>query len=362
MFIGNLFASREIRRWLIQSAEQKGKLGYGSVCIVIGPVGCGKTHGVLKTCEQLGRVVHMIDSQNSENFKDTKDKIVKLVSANITDQFRVTQKVHNVIIMDEIETLISLDRSYLHSLQKMLESGTFPHIPIILTVQSSERKKILEMFGKGTVIEIHPPNDADMFLFLRRVRPELSVQSLDDICTHSAGNLSVALKMLDTDTASEKASMHLDKISTLADVYVHAKPSMARYVFLEDPWLHPLRFHENLGNEIAERSGTKAKKQQVYLSLMRGICIWDSMMSHFKGAELHIPIEYMSQLVGILGTLPRKKTAHAPMDEFTKMFSHMSLEKKNQIAMYDNGFHEMGSYYKSILDQMEKKKKTRKVF
>jgi hypothetical protein len=154
----------------------------------------------------------------------------------------------------------------------------------------------------------------------------------------------------------------VDKISTLADIYLHPSAKTAYYVFSEDPWLHPLRFHENLAHEWGERKGLVGKKHQIYQSIMTNICIWDVLMSHSKGGDLQLPTEFIAHTAPYLALMERKKNAKPPTDEFTKMFSHMSLEKKNQMSVFENDLQYIGSYYKSVAEQLLKSKKTKKTF
>lgn len=366
-FIGNFFAEKEIQRWIQETRGQS--LTQGSILILAGPVGSGKTHGILKMCESLGKTVHVIDSNTIENFKEAKDKLIKLASANVATQFKATQRSEQVVLFDAIETLLTMDRSFLHSFHKMLESATLPFLPVILTVQTSEKKRVCDAFPNATLIELNLPNDADMLVFLRKQsNASVSVDLLSDIVDHASGNVSVALHMLKMELVGETPSMEattkhsIDKISTLADVYLKNCPRTAYYVFCEDPWLHPLRFHENLVNEWSERKGIIAKKQQVYLSLMNAICTWDTFMSRFKGMDLQIPTDYIAHSVIYLKQLERKKNAKPPTDEFTKMFSHLSLEKKNLVATYESDYGSVGSYYRSVADQIYRSKKTKKSF
>lgn len=373
-FIGNFFAEKEIQRWIQEANSSKygRSLAPSSMLIVIGGVGVGKTYGVTKMCEDQGKTIHMIDSNSIENFKDAKDKLVKWTSMNVATQFLASQRSEQVVIIDAVETLLTMDRSFLHSFQKLLETVSIPYIPIILSVQTCEKKRVCEAFQGATVIELNTPNDTDVLLFLRKKSDgAISAELLSDIVDQACGNVSVALHMLEMEqigkdqciqNTQKNVSDNIDKISTLADVYMHNCSSAAYYVFCEDPWLHPLRFHENLVNEWSERKGIIAKKQKVYLSMMNEICTWDMMMSHFKGNDLQIPTEFIAKSVYHLKQLERKKSAKPPTDEFTKMFSHLSLEKKNQVATYDSEYESLGSYYKSIIDQIYRSKKSKKSF
>ena len=372
VFIGNFFAGKELKRWLIESCSRNGKLDASSLAVIVGPVGCGKTYGVEKMCKMLNKTLHIFDGQLMENFKDVKDKLVKLTKSNVATQFRTNSKEDNVVLIDALETLLTMDRSFLHSLQKLIDGNVINHIPMIITVQSSERKKIFELFPKALLIELATPNDTDLLLFLRQERPNIHVDTLTEICDQCNGNLSVALRMLEMEDSSTQidgqpmlevnSARCIDTIFTLSDVYLHAQPSAAKFVFYEDPWLHPLRFHENLLQEWGERKGLVAKKQMIYLNMMNCICMWDVFMSHFKGGDLQIPTEFIAQSVIYLTQVERKKTAKPPAHEFTKMFSHMSLEKKNQMSLYESKFDRFGSYYKSLIDQNTKTKKSKKSF
>lgn len=148
-----------------------------------------------------------------------------------------------------------------------------------------------------------------------------------------------------------------DKIPSLVEIYHSMSPKMAFQVFHEDPWLHPLRFHENLPHELKQRKGLHIRKNAAYNHIMYGMCIWDLLMSKNRNEDIQIPLFFISQYLVYLQEFDRKKNAMESQDHFTKMFSHLSLEKKNQITCYHDGWEYIGSYHRNLIEGNAKRKK-----
>ena len=133
------------------------------------------------------------------------------------------------------------------------------------------------------------------------------------------------------------------------------------YLFEQDPWLHPLRFHENIIHEWTIRKGIYNDKEHAYIDTLQLLCIWDQLMSYCKinDSNMNIAVELSSYIPIYIANFSKKKNAISSMDEFTRMFNYLSLKKKNIVALYANDFPWMtiGSYFKHLYDD---KNKTRK--
>ena len=367
-WVGNHLAYQKFLAWLARSFDSTSKLSMESVCIIIGPPGVGKTYGMRHACAKLQKVLHTLDSQNIHNFKDCKDHICKMCSSNITSQFMQVTRADQIVCLEELETLMSMDRTFCHSLQKLLESKALPHVPIVMTCQYHEKRKVLEALEGATVIELCVPSEVDVLVFLRRRGTHVKSDMLLAIAESCQGNIGNALNMLEAeelgssegDGAQRIENGKIDTIPAFLEVYGTACPEIANRVFHEDPWLHPLRFHENLPHEMRQRKGLHIKKQRAYIEILKGMCVWDYMMSKNKGEDQMIPIAYVAHQVLHLRWMERKKQCEKSQDNFTKMFSHLSLEKKNQIATHHDEWENIGSYHKSMFEQHTKKKNFRR--
>ena len=96
-------------------------------------------------------------------------------------------------------------------------------------------------------------------------------------------------------------------------------------------------------------------------------CIWDRLMSYSKindGSGMYIAIEIISYVPFYIKEFPKKKNITSSMEEFTRMFNYLSLKKKNAVALYVPEFPwiTIGSYYKHLYDDKNKKKPKTKNF
>jgi hypothetical protein len=355
-FVGNFCAYKDLLAWLSRPPKEgTAPLSHASVLYVAGPPGSGKTHGVLRACEELGLAVTVLDTHCASSFKEFYESFRKLCSSDITTQFGWMPADKVVFLIDELDALTALDRSFATSFHKMLDASSLPHRRIIVTCHQGDAKKLAA--GKSPLLELRPAEDGDLLPLLRQHAPHIAITELLSILDRSRGNIGYALNMLQMSQAG----------SAMDYGRVMEGPTLAktRPLFLEDPWIAPLRFHENLPAELARRKGTPTAKAPAYIGMLTDLCIWDVLMTRFKGDELTMPTEYIALATSKLDAFPRKAKAGAmgTSDDFTRIFSHLSLEKKNQVALegadpiFREGLH---SYHKTLYDTYIAKKTGRR--
>ena len=86
--------------------------------------------------------------------------------------------------------------------------------------------------------------------------------------------------------------------------------NVGRFLYDQDPWLHPLRFHENVLNEFKLRKGLQDDKNKTYIDILELFCKWDQIMSYAKindGSGMNIAIELISYVPYYLKEYPKKK-------------------------------------------------------
>lgn len=352
-FIGNSKAFQDLLAWLQRPPPEHNRFCNESVLFIVGAGGTGKTYGVQTACKDLGLVLKQLDTQTVGNFKEFHDIFVKMCASDITTQFRMVQKDRIVLCLDELDALIALDRTFFSSFQKLMQDHTLPHVSLIITTQHLDQRKELSL--QSRTIVLYPPSEADMIVFLRQLAPSVSMQRVLQIAETCNGNVGYAKQLLQLTSLTEQNSTSdgMDHEWKLEDIYANPCISVARYVFSEDPWINPLRFHENLASEWKQRKGSLQKKRTTYLHLLGHLCLWDLMMCHFKGDESTIPIEILSASVCKIKDLERK-TKTVARDDFTKVFSHLSLEKKNMVSLESAGVLKDGlhSYHKTLYDSV----------
>jgi hypothetical protein len=382
MFIGNIHNYTKLVSWINKTQEPEEKLHYKHICIVIGDIGIGKTYGIQKALESSDKTIYKINDLECTNSKDFRDILNKITASNVVSQFDNIMLSQKIIWIDDFDSYIIFDRTFLHTLQNILDDQNTPAIKIILSTTSADVKHYTKFYSFGTIIQLKPPDQGDIIHFLRKTYSDLSVKSITNIteCTH--GNISAAIQMTELEIIhtekkpQKKSSKKIQAIQNepiqeyhqLVDLFnSNYNILIGRYLFDIDPWLHPLRFHENILKEFSKRIGTHYEKEYTYINILQLYCEWDQLMSYSKindCSDIHIAIEIASYIPSNLKKFPKKKAAISTMDEFTRMFNYLSLKKKNAVALYTTDFPwiSIGSYCKHFYDDKNKKKPKQKTF
>jgi len=376
---GNAHAWREVTQWLAREAGStapsnvrgtRPPIGFGSLLFLVGNSGTGKTHMVQTVCAEADYELVTIHSHNCDGAKEMTDRIVKATRSRLvqalTGHYRPT-----VIFIDELDTLIQMDRLALTALADLLQAGELPHAPIIAACPPSCLRKLGPFKSRSTTVRCHPLGEGDTYLLLkqRAERSGAPVPSSADLmraAEAASGNLHIAVRILEElapPVAPPSAAPSAPAAPSAAPSAAPAAPSapplfgsgtdgeadfrcvfqdptpakladMIR-IFSDDPWLHPLRFHENLIKEIGNRKGLAKDKRHVYSALLRALTDWDALM---VAGNTELALETLaSNIQTRLSHLPRRVRALVGEDDlqdFTKIFSQISIYKKQERALY----------------------------
>lgn len=296
-----------------------------AIC-VIGASGIGKTHRIKGLVEELGWDAYWIHSANCQSAKEFRDMLVKGLKTNLLSNLaQVTAQ--KVVIIDEVEVLLQLDRTMSTALSDAIYEHRNSKGRIVLIGNSVIEKKMNSMRGTVRMLQCCTPSDADMFLWCKDHAPKgMKKTMIMDIAEASQGNPGNALSMMKT-----KSQPIFD---TFKAVQVTER-DLLRLKLLDDPWLYPLRFHENLVKEVAKKKGTKVEKQKLYSSVLKMLCDWDLWMC--AGCDPNIAVEHvLNAMTTVLQTLDNKKGCEKDVvyEDFTKVFSNLSLQKKQERTLY----------------------------
>ena len=387
MFIGNLRQYTRLVSWIEKSVESGEILSYKHICIVIGASGIGKTHGIENAIKSTSKHLYRLNNLDCNNSKDFRDLLTKITSAHIVSQINNISNNQKVIWLDDFDSYLIFDRTFLHTLQNILDDEKFPAIKIIISTTSADIKHYNKFYTLGSIIKLNIPEIADIILFLRHTYKNLAVRIISQIAETSNGSVSCAIhmanienrilsnKLIENEENELKESIDedtqpLNEIITTNDnfpelVHLFNEPydiNVGRFLYDQDPWLHPLRFHENVLNEFKLRKGLQDDKNKTYIDILELFCKWDQLMSYAKindGSGMNIAIELIAHVSYLLKDYPKKKNVNSSMDEFTRMFNYLSLKKKNAVALYipDFPWIKIGNYYKHLYDDLNKIKK-----
>jgi SpoVK/Ycf46/Vps4 family AAA+-type ATPase len=359
MFIGNPIQYSDLLTWLTSTTDPE------CVCIVCGPTGCGKTHGIMAAAEATGKMISVFDSSTCLNGKDFKDKILKTTQSNVLAQFTARSYADRMVFIDELDALLSIDRTFLSNLKGMPQAIK---VVIAATPEASRRVAI-----PHKLITLNAASQGDILALLRerekKMGRRLNAKRLLEAVELCSGNLAAAIRHTDAvvkkaakskQTENETKDAQRDAFSDLAAVYRNT--SLAYQVFSADSWLNPLRFHENLVHEMKQRTkprqGKHPQKEEVYRDLMGDFCFWDTCMSSGSGSE-DVAMHYLAAATKRLDSLTLKKTAAPPAAEFTRLINMLSVRKKGILGLYANAgansgsfpWHQVGAYEKSFLQR-----------
>jgi hypothetical protein len=352
--------------------------------------------------------MYRLNDLECNNSKDFKDHLNKITASHIVSQFENISVQQKILWIDDFDSFLIFDRTFLHTLENILNDKTSSAIKIIISTTSADVKHYSKFYNLGFIIKLKIPDTGDIIVFLRKTFAKLPVKILTQISDCVNGNISSAIHManleeiqyrtdinipqklnITTKTISKNKpkksqlenieieeeniqptnSFHqIDKFPGLVDLFnMPYNFEVGRYIFDQDPWLHPLRFHENVIHELVQRKGLQNDKENTYIDMLNLLCIWDQIMSYSKlndGSGMNIAIELISYIPLYLKDFSKKKTTISSMDEFTRMFNYLSLKKKHAVALYipDFPWITIGSYYKHIYDGKNKKKPKTKNF
>lgn len=354
MFIGNAIVYNKLCKWIKTPIKQGSLLNYDNVCIVHGISGVGKTYGIIKAIEECGKVCV---SYNIE-LKDIKTNVTKIVTSDILSQFTNVKLSDKILFIDELETLLAIDRSFMVSLCQLFE--TIPAIKIIIASITFDTK----FAGKILDFKIPVPSEQEIILFLKQTFPELTSQDLLDISYNCNGNLSIAKNLANTKFTSKH-----DNTLNVIDIYTNKNIEHICNIIQIDTWLIPLRYHENSIYDFKNRKGKTEVKFLEYLEFMKGLICWDILMSYCKTSFMNdmIPTYMIALHINKLNKIERKKIGTTEqMDNFTKLFNNLSLRKKRRVLSYESVFpwSNVSGFYKEIVGTIKTTRgsRTKKLF
>ena len=361
-FIGNDAAGQDLINWCKEPVVHP-RLCKECVCVVAGGPGTGKSYGVKYITESIKKQVYVLNKDGCNNSKDFKEYLIKLVTSNVVLKFSNTHLDECVLFIDDVDTLLAADRTFINSFN-LLYSADIPGLRIIMTCNISEFKTVTKNLQYDKSVILNKIHIKDIVAFITHqthtqththteIETVIEPIKIKEIAIDCQGNLSVAMNMMelckssthtthidtdtDTDSYSKRSKKTPDVFSEVANIYRLTSREDIRGVFEQDPWLHPLRFHENLLHELQSRHGSVKKKTLTYVHILKNLCIWDQMMACAKGSDMSFGIEQATNTAIALSDIPRIKTHNAveSVDNFTRMFNYLSLKKKNQLAIYD---------------------------
>ena len=359
-FIGN-YSSIQYVKTFLENIKNNDKL------IVIGPSGIGKTKCIELICDLYGYEICKIDSYNCEDSKVFMDRLEKLHQwKDILQTFQDTNK-KRILILDEMESLIQMDRnipSYLIKFWNRCEV----HLPCIIIGQYQAEKKIGELKKICKMIHFSRIQEKDLFLYLKARVPKGKIKLADlmKIAEAANGSIYAAIQsILEYTNASGKVkgkkkivtinNHGQDNLLKIESIFSYQKHADIYQVLNEDLWIHPLKVLEN---------SSKVYSPEQYASFIPQYLLFEEWM-HYPYHNDTIPAFYLTELIYQYNKQLQasQKTPIGTIEmDFTKLLSYISTQKKLHRMIYEKTdktlpISEIGYYWIHHYLQQSKKSK-----
>tara|TARA_B000000441_G_C21748045_1_gene359436 strand:- start:1781 stop:2827 length:1047 start_codon:yes stop_codon:yes gene_type:complete len=318
------------------------KISFKSCIFIYGISGIGKTYTVYKICNELNLNIVNFTSSNCNNSEEFNELLFKTITAVSFLDIISAEKKEKIIVIDNYETLLSIDRTINSNLYNVLNAKKYKNIPIICICNKNLLKKIGNIKKKCKTIEYKNLLDSDIEKIILEKKPKIKKDILKNILEKCQGNVQQALFLLEN--YSEKNNS-IDKNYDTEYLYGNMfERDIVNKILLEDSWLIPLRFHENLIYELKNRKTTLQNKNNYYKSFLFDICLFDVLMN--KNCTDNA-ISIIISNVYFLTLIPNKKDSKPNLENFTKLLSYLSLQKKyvKKGYNYNKEFFQIGNYH-----------------
>ena len=300
------------------------KISDKSCIIVAGPTSIGKSYSINKICNYLNYEIILIDNNNCYNSQYLKDIIYKSTSSSflqiLTNNFQ-----KKVIIIDNFDSLFIADKTINITLLKILLENKLKNIPIICISNNDIIKKIGDIKKLCNIHMLSTPNNDEITEILQK--RDIDINNINKFCLNSNGNLNKLFRDINNDNND---ILYSDSIENSSDINIlysnNFNRQQTKKILIKDPWMIPLKFHENLIINLNNRNLSLNKYNEYYKNFIYIMCLYDYYM--FK-ENIEFCVELFASMVYFLSIFKYKKNVTSNIGNFTKMLSYLSLQKKN---------------------------------
>ena len=363
---GNHNIYSDILVWL-RTFNYDTKISVKSCVIVAGATSIGKTYSINKIASHLNYEIIGVDNNNCYNSQFLKDIIQKSTSSSfiqiLTNNFQ-----KKVVIIDNFDSLFIADKTINITLLKILLENKLKNIPIICISNNDIIKKIGDIKKLCALYLMTTPNNEEITeLLLRTATADATatatsatstIAATDNIskcCLNSNGNLNKLFRDIDNINNDRLYSDSVENTSDINILYGNEfNRQLTKRIIAKDPWMIPLKFHENLISNLNNRILPLNKYNEYYKGFMNIMCLYDYYM--FKD-NIEFCVELFASKVYYLSVFKYKKnaTVKSNIGNFTKMLSYLSLQKKNIKNNYNNikslPLYQLSNYHISLCNR-----------
>lgn len=334
---GNKEKYKYISEWINTQINKKdSKLSFNNFLFITGNSGIGKTYSILKICEELNLFVSYITTNNCSSSADLKDIIIKNTTSSLI-QVLTNDTRKKIIVIDEFESMLSLDRTLNSTLFNILTEKQYKFIPIICISSLDIIKKIGNIKKKCQIVQLEQPSIEDVFQIMKNKFVNISDDELYKTIELSNCNINQCIININVKKNSNEVFYDkLDPIININDLYgSQFNTEYIVKIILTNPWLYPLRFHENLIKELHKRKSNIKNNHDIYKKFMYRIVCFDLMM--YKNM-IEDACYFFTSIIHTIFLLKHKNNTNSDIENFTKILSYLSLQKKYIKKYYTSKF------------------------
>jgi hypothetical protein len=333
----------EIKKWIIDSYLNE-KLSFNSCLFISGVSGSGKSYLINKIIKDMDLFLISINSNNCSSSTQLIDLLMKSFISSLI-QILTNNTSKKIIIIDDFDVLNSLDNTINLALYNfILNNQKLKNIPIIIIINNEIIKKIGEIKKKCKIIEIKKLDEYEIFNILKNYKEDIEFGEALKIISETDYNINEAIKMINNLRFNDN-----DNFFDFNDIYLNNfNRNHLKKLLLKEQWIIPLNFHENLINELNNRKGKKKDKDEYYKKFIIDFCYFDLFMNKSNEISLDLFISIIRKLYDF----PNKKDK-IEKQNFTKMLSYLSLQKKNNKNAFKSSFpfQQIGKYHSTIINR-----------
>ena len=321
---GNKEIYASIISWL-RDFNYKKKISTDSCIIVTGKTCVGKTYSINKICNYLNYEIININNNNCFNSEQLNDVIFKSATSSLLQV--LTGNIRNkVIVIDNFDCIYISDKTINTTLLKILTDGKIKNIPIICISNNEIIKKIGDIKKNCKIYDIVVPTKEEVIENINNMSGH-SKKQLGHLYDLSNGNMQKIFCDVQRNSDEILYEEHVENDCDINILYLNIfDRNQVIRIINKDPWMIPLKFHENIIIELDNRKISLKNKIEYYKNFIEIMCLYDYYM--FKNNN-EACITIFASNVYYLSLFKYKKGAVSNIGKFTKMLSYLSLQKKN---------------------------------
>ena len=181
---------------LVNNTDQK--ISFNSCIIIYGNSGIGKTYNIYNICNDLELNIINITLSNVSSSIEFEDILFKnITTISFMDIMLNNTNKKKIIIIDNYDILLSIDRTINTTLYNILNNKKFKNIPIICICSKDLLKKLGNIKKKCELIEFQNPSDEVITKILLEKDENLNKKEITDIIKKSNKNILQSLFLLE---------------------------------------------------------------------------------------------------------------------------------------------------------------------